>query len=119
MHNKDIDPEKNEENNLNDVKKEDEIDVGEFDDIFSDSSESDNESLGQSDDVVDFSEEFKHFTSEIKRRRSQNKEKGKDSSIESLIVGAVTYDRSYRFCKLSRHLALECNNRRSHRRSKK
>ena len=47
MHNKDIDPEKNEENNLNDVKKEDEIDVGEFDDIFSDSSESDNESLGQ------------------------------------------------------------------------
>ena len=32
--------------------------------------------LVSSDDVVDFSEEFKHFTAEIKRRRSQNKEKG-------------------------------------------
>ena len=31
--------------------------------------------LISSDDVVDFSEEFKHFTAEIKRR-SQNKEQG-------------------------------------------
>ena len=46
-HDKDLYTEKNEESNLNDVEKEDEVDVGEFDDIFSDSSESDNESLGQ------------------------------------------------------------------------
>ena len=46
-HDRDLYTEKNEESNLNDVKKEDEVDIGEFDDIFSDSSESDNESLGQ------------------------------------------------------------------------